>query len=480
MKISAPLRAETVLVNPPIAREQQYGVKFRTGMQTPNLGLALLAAILRGKGRSVAVMDCACEGVPFDVAVARVVSLAPKYVGLTAVTMTVTAAAAFARAVKEALPGVRVIVGGPHITALPEETARRLGIFFDAAVIGEGDETLPELLSAFEGRRTLSSVRGIALPDENGRISFTPPRPPVEDMDTLPFPAWDLLPVIGPQYNYPGTVKRFPSALILTSRGCPNVCKFCANPFGRKSRTHSAGYIVAMMEHLRSAYGIREIMLRDDNSSCLPGRIEELCRVIMERGLDMSWNCLLRVDAVNPERLALMKKAGCWQIWLGLESGSDRVLNISAKGISTAKSREAVHMVKAAGLSPAGLFMVGLPGETVADIELTIKMALELPLEGFVMSHFRPLPGSEFYSTAEHYGRFNDDWEKSSGWRPIFVPDGLSEEELVSSLNSAYRRFFLRPRIIAHLLSTMTSWNHIMMYMGALQGFLAITSSRRR
>lgn len=480
MKTSAPARAETVLVNPPIAREQQYGARFRTGMQTPHLGLGLLAAILREKSRTVAVMDFPCEGTPFGEAVARVVSLSPKYLGLTAVTMTVPSAAAFARAVKEALPGVKVIVGGPHITAVPEETVRRLGRFFDAAVIGEGDETLPELLSAFEGALPLTAVRGLALPDENGKISFTPPRPPVEDMDTLPFPAWDLLPAVGPQYNYPGTVRRFPSALLLTSRGCPNGCKFCANPFGRKPRAHSAGYIVRMMEHLRSAYGIKEIMLRDDNFSCLPERMEELCRLIMERGLDISWNCLLRVDSVNPERLALMKKAGCWQVWLGLESGSDKVLNIIAKGITTAKSREAVRMVKAAGLSPSGLFMVGLPGETASDIEQTIKLALELPLEGFVMSHFRPLPGSDFYATAERYGRFNDDWEKSSGWRPLFVPDGLSEEELVSSLNSAYRRFFLRPRIIAHLLSTMTSWNHIMMYMGALQGFIAITSSRRR
>jgi len=475
-----PARAETVLVNPPIEREQQYGAKFRTGMQTPHLGLALLAAILRTKGRSVAVMDFPCEGIPFREAVSRVVALSPKYLGLTAVTMTVTAAAAFARAVKEALPGVKIIIGGPHITALPEETIRRLGTFFDAAVMGEADETLPELLSALEGAMPISSVRGLALPDGNGKISLTPPRPPVEDMDSLPFPAWDLLPVIGPQYNYPGTVKHFPSALLLTSRGCPHGCKFCANPFGRKPRTHSAAYIVRMMEHLQSAYGIREIMLRDDNSSCLPERMEELCRHMLERRLRMSWNCLLRVDAVTPERLALMKRAGCWQVWLGIESGSDRVLNLCSKGISTAKSREAVRMVKAAGLSPAGLFMVGLPGETKADIDLTIRMALELPLEGFVMSHFRPLPGSEFYATAERYGRFNDDWEKSSGWRPIFVPDGLSVEELVSSLNSAYRRFFLRPRIMLHLLSTMTSWNHIMMYMGALQGFFAITSSRRR
>ena len=219
----------------------------------------------------------------------------------------------------------------------------------------------------------MSSVRGIAYrPDASCReLILTPPREPIEDLDSIPFPAWDLLPDLAKSYCPPAhTVKRFPASLIMTSRGCPGKCTFCDNKvFGRSVRTHSADYVVRLIRHLQQQYGIRELQIRDDNFLASKQRAVELCQRLIDEKIDLAWSCAGRVDMITPDMLQLMKRAGCWQIWYGIESGSNRVLKAIRKNTTCERIEAAVRSTKRAGISPCGFFMIGLPTETEDDIE---------------------------------------------------------------------------------------------------------------
>lgn len=473
-------RLDILFINPPVSQEERYGVKLKAGGQTFQTGLAVLGAITRNHGYSTRILDATALGLSYEETVERVSELNPRYIGITAVTISIFNAVEIVRRLKAKNRDWKIIIGGPHITAAPRETFERFGEL-EVAAIGEADITILDLLGAFDKGRALESVKGIIF-RRGKEIIITEPQEPLMDMDSLPMPAWDLFPDIAKHYCPPAhTVKRFPATILITSRGCPGMCVFCDNKvFGRRLRCYSADYVVEMIKHLRKNYGIREIQFRDDNFLVFRDRMIKLCRRIIDEKIDIVWSCAGRVDMINEEALALMKKAGCWQIWYGVESGSQKVLDAIKKNTTIEKIRRAVNLTKAAGISPCGFFMIGMPTETEDDIKKTIDLLLELPLDEFHITHFTPLPGSEIYETAASFGYFDNDWKKMSNWQTVFVPEGLSKEKLTYYANLAFKKFYFRPRIVFQYLRKIRSFRHLIVYINAFLALLFYIAQKRR
>lgn len=460
-----------VFVNPPLTVRDRYGVRFQSGGKTPPFGLALLAAVTRRQGYATEILDAEALELGIEETARRLLAGSAGCIGFTAATIAVHKAARIAELVKRERPGVPIVIGGSHVTALPRETLERFPVF-DAACVGEGERTVVELLEALDAGRDLAGVPGLWL-RRDGAAFATGPRERIRNLDELPLPAWDLLPDLARNYCPPvHTLKRIPATMIVASRGCPGRCMFCdRSMFGNRGTFYSAPYLLEMVKRLRRDFGIREIQFRDDNFTAFRRRLVEFCELLIKEDLDLVWSSTGRIDMINEEVLALMKKAGCWQIWYGIESGSQRILDLICKGTTLPAIRRAVELTERAGIHSCGFFMIAHPTETVADIEETIRFATSLPLREAHFSLTTPFPGSELYRRAAEFGSFEDDWDRMNGWTPLFVPKTLTPDDLSRYSVKAFRAFYFRPRIILQYFRKIRSWRHLVVY---AKGFLAL------
>lgn len=478
--VTDPFEHDIVFVNPPLSQKERYGVKFKAGGQSPPTGLALLAAVCRNAGYRTAIIDAPALDLSSESVIDRLTKLRPQIIGLTAVTVSIFNAMDLARKLKATGFSGTIVLGGVHVTGAPEKTFEFFGDCYDVAVLGEGELTVPELVGCLKSGGSLAEVCGIAYPvsDSEGpvrRLVSTAPRDYISDLDSLPFPAWDLLPDLGKYYTPPAhTVRHLPAATLITSRGCTGKCVYCDNKvFGNRLRCHSADYVFAMIEDLRNVYGIKEFQIRDDNILVFKKRLTDLCQRLIENKADIAWTCVGRVDMVDAETLAMMKKAGCWQIWYGIESGSDRILRLIKKNTDQAMIRRAIEMTKKAGISAGGFFIIGLPDETGAEIKQTMDLITSLPLDDFHINHMTPFPGSEFYDIAANYGYFDNDWRKMNAWEILFIPKGITKHDIIKYSNIMYKKFYLRPRIVFNYLKRIRSLNHLQLYFTAFLGLLS-------
>ena len=429
--------------------EERYGPLAKAGSRLPPLGLCNLAAVAQKTAADVSIIDAPALGLDTKQTFDRIAAFGPDFIGITAVTISINNAAKLAKYIKEKGLRAPVVLGGPHVTAVPEETLKRFPEF-DFAVIGEGEETFLELITKTNGKLSLEEIKGTAF-RKNGHIIFSPPRPFIENLDLLPLPAWQFL--SGFPETYSQSVmrsRRFPSACLITSRGCYGKCTFCDTAcFGRKPRNHSAEYVIALIKILINKYGVKDLSFYDDNFIAFPKRISKICEIITNEKLDITWSCDARIDAVRSiDQLKMLKKAGCWQICYGIESGSQKILDEVKKNITREKIKQVVEWTVGAGILVKGFFMMGLPLETEETIEETIKFAKELPLANAHITFTTPLPGSELYKTADRYGSFDNDWSKMNMWNPIFIPYGVNRRLLQKGKKKFFREFYLRPRII--------------------------------
>ncbi|HYA87803.1 MAG TPA: radical SAM protein [Nitrospirota bacterium] len=463
-----------IFINPSLTAEDRYGIKVMVGGQTPPLGLTHVAAMTLESGYRTEIVDATVLGLSNEALIKLVVAGKYKYVGITGSTIAFDSMSSLAADVKKADKEITVIVGGPHVTAVPRESMRRCKDF-DICVVGEADYSIVELLTCLETKGDLRKIVGIVFRN-NGELVDTGKRPPIKDLDRLPRPAWHLLPDFATWYRPPlHTVKRIPAALLVASRGCPGQCIFCdRSVFGNCLRAYSARATFGLIKELYYNYGIREVQIRDDNYLAFPNRLKELCELIIAEKMDLVWTCAGRVDMVNPEMLALMKRSGCWQIWYGIESGSQKILDFIKKRTTIEQITKAVVMTKKMGINPCGFFIIGSPTESAETIRQTIDFALKLPLDEAHFSYMTPFPGSELYDVASQYGTFDNDWKKLHGWYPMFVTNGLTSEELEHFSKTAFRRFYFRPRIIMSYLVRMKSWQHVKYYFAGLLGLFQI------
>lgn len=452
---------DIVLINPPLSLEERYGHLSPGGSLMPPLGLCNLAAVTREKGYKTEIVDSVALCLDFEETVGKILALSPKYVGITAATVSIHSAAKFANLLKKTNNKATIIIGGPHLTAVPYETMERFPEF-DIGVIGEGEDTISELLEGLESGRELRGIRGLIIRNES-KLFMTEGRPFIEDLDTLPMPAWDLLPSL-PEYYRPSLLRlsRLPATGLVTSRGCTGKCIFCdRSVFGNRCRAHSADYVIEMIKLLHFKYKMKEIFIFDDNFIIFRSRLFKICETLMKENLDLTWSCFARIDFITPEVLEAMKEAGCRTISYGVETGSQDILNFLEKGIDLEKAVQVLRWTKEKGIMTRALFMIGLPGETEETMRMTINFAKRREIDDIAITIFTPLPGAKLTDDIEKYGEFENDWRKMSQHYPVFVPSGLQREDIEKYCNLAYKEFYLRPRIICKFLSRMDSFAHL-------------------
>jgi radical SAM superfamily enzyme YgiQ (UPF0313 family) len=465
---------DVVLVNPPYERVAPgYAFVRHVTNRSPSLGLLHLAAMLREHGHGVRLVESDVEALDVRAVVERVVAQRPRILGVTLFTVGVWSGAAIARGVKEALPGVTVVVGGPHVSSMGRETLERFPEF-DLAIAGEGEWALVELLDALEGGGDLGGIPGLLWRD-GGKVQENVQRPVPKSLDDLPMPAWDLLPgfpgaYLPAIYDYPNG----PVATIAASRGCPFHCRFCdTSTFGARVRAYSPARVVEMIDHLHARWGVRHIGFVDDLFLASRLRVTEFCERLIASGLPITWTCAARVDTVKPDLLALMKRAGCWEISFGLETGSDALLAAMDKSARVERSEQAVRWTHAAGIRTKGLFMLGYPGENEESLRATRAFVRRIPMDIMNLTKFTPYPGSPIYVDLHGTRIRPEDWRRMNGMNFVYAPEGLS----VEMLDRAYQRlllgFYFRPRVIHHYVKlTLRHPTHLARLLRFLAGYL--------
>ena len=324
---------------------------------------------------------------------------APDVVGLTAVTATYPSAARFAALVKAVDPDIPVVLGGVHASSEPVSSLTGAPAI-DFVVRGEGEHTLSELLRALDARAAGSpfdpaQIPGLAFRDPTGAVQRSAPRAPLTDLDALPYPLRDNL--VFPEDIHPA----FYQALV-TLRGCPYRCIYCAVPSSndRLTRYRSATGVVDEIAHLRQQHDVPCLFFHDSVFSLHRDRTLEICRTMIDRDLVTPFHCQTRSDRVDPELLDVMKEAGCQQIFFGIESGDATSLAKIRKKMPLDAIRESVDMVRARGIRCTGFFMVGFPWETRALIERTVDFATSLDIDAISLFSATPLPGTELWDLA--------------------------------------------------------------------------------
>ncbi|HUT35670.1 MAG TPA: radical SAM protein [Planctomycetota bacterium] len=393
----------------------------------PPLSLGSLAAYLASKGHTPRVFDLQvpAQRAEWPRALAE---FAPQLVGVTAMTPTIAAAAEVGRTCKQALPDATLVLGGYHVSFLPEETMRRYPAF-DVGVIGEGEVTLHELVEALDAGRELDQVSGLILRRGDGLVT-TPPRARIQDLDALPWPHehYDL----GHYLWYGGYTGRwtFKCASAIVSRGCPFRCRFCAS-----QRFWSKRYLVGSPEHVvdemrwLARHGARSVYFRDSTFNVKRKWLREFCAAKRRAGLRMRWLCNSRVDTLDEEQLTLMAEAGLEALYFGVESGSQRILDYYNKGVTVEQTREAFRLCHKYRVATAAYFMIGAPIETRADIEESRKLARELRAKYTYWFIYTPLPGAPLYDDFVERG-YKPDFEHFVFSRATIPVGDLAPEEL--------------------------------------------------
>lgn len=446
-----------VFVNTPLTAEETAGPLASAAARVPPLGLVAMASAAAAAGFDARIVDAANFNLGYDETVSRILALQPDLVGLTSVTVSIHNAAAIAARLKKIRPEIVTVVGGVHVSAAPEETMERFPCF-DIGVLGEGDETIIDVLAHLEDLDP-EKIEGLVI-RKNGGILRTPPRAPVADLNALPLSRWDLLPDLARHYR-PAmpVIHRLPSATLMTSRGCPGKCIFCntGTVSGKHIRAYNPGAMISEIEALVAQYGIRDLNIYDVNFVALGRRLADIAALWTDRGFDLTMSVYARVDDITEEKLDILKQMGCWQITFGLESGSQRILDLIRKGFTLDTAAKALALTVRKGISARGLFMIGHPGETAETIEATLDFLLRTPLDDFHITYFTPLPGTVSYKIAGEYGRFEENWEAMSCFRPVYFPWDVNKKLMERKVREAYRRFYFRPRILKTYLRSLTT-----------------------
>lgn len=429
---------KVVLVNPPTTASLETVATL--GLKAPPLGLAYVAAAIRKEGHNVSIIDSPALDISHHKLGEILQREHPDVIGVTSTTPTIYDAMKAVTIGKEFCQDSITIMGGCHITSLPEDTMAECGSL-NIGVIGEGEATIVDLLRALETKRPLSEVDGIVYRKDN-KILRTRPRRLIENLDEIPFPARDLLPL--DRYTVLGEKHRLGN--ILTSRGCPFRCIFCSSSqfYGRRFRARSPKNVVDEIEELMNKYKIRSFEIVDDNFTVDKKRAMEIAEEIIKRGLKIWWTCGSRVDLVSRDLLEVMKRAGCGLIYYGIESGSERVLSILRKGITLEQAKSAIRWAKEVGMEVVGSFIIGVPGETKEDVMKTIRFAKESGIDFAQFTAMTPYPGTDVYELAKRGGLLTtNDWSRYTTINPVMRTKELTVEEISHLVGLAYRKFYL-------------------------------------
>jgi radical SAM superfamily enzyme YgiQ (UPF0313 family) len=445
---------DILLINPPIS---SWGKMQKIRETSPPLGILSLASFLGRKGHKVQVFDLALE----PEKITSFLSFRdgkPKIVGITSTTYTISNALKIAETIKKNHPDIFIVFGGPHSTILPDDVLKEN--YVDCVVVGEGEIVFDSLCNSLLNGKDWKENNGIAFRNK-GRVKINLSLPYIENLDALPFPARNLVPL--EKYKAtPVNYKRWPSTPVITSRGCPFKCTFCSNPVhGKIVRYRSPENIMEELCQLKKEFSIRDITFWDDTFTLDKKRVERICELLIEKNLDLTWSCATRVDTVNLEILKKMKEAGCWQISFGVESGVGRLREKIQKDISEERIFETFKNCKKVGIETRAFFMLGIPTETEKESWETIEFAIRLNPDFSQFTLTTPYPGCELFKEALSEGWHPTSWEKFQTYpekEPVYVPQGRYAKELLATQVRAFKSFYFRPKYILNRLRKIKSF----------------------
>lgn len=434
----------------------------------PPIGLGYLATALRSADfHDIGIVDCIKDDLPLGRFTEHMKKLQPKVIGFQCFSSDVGWVKEAMESMKGVVPSALLIAGGPHVSAVSKDIFQDLPEA-DYCLAGEGEPGLPMLM-----KRVLRNVdidpRDIPglIWRESGEVKANP-RKYVEDLDELGFPAWDLM----PPNTYPDApqgafYKQFPIAPVATTRGCPYKCAFCGSPvnMGNKLRFRSLDHVFQEMDLLYNIYGVREFHFIDDMFNQSKKRVIEFCKRLdsLNWGINYSFPNGLRLNTIDGEMLSWMKKTGAYAFTVGIESGSQRILDLMNKKLTVELIKEKVELIHQAGLEPSGFFLLGFPGETKEEMRMTLDLAKALPIKRAHFSNFLPLPGSQATTVLLETGEIEKpDWRRLCYSEVPYSPKGVSKKELKAFQRRAFLEFHLRPRILFKMLSEIKSPNHLL------------------
>jgi radical SAM superfamily enzyme YgiQ (UPF0313 family) len=446
-----------VFVEPPYVCWDRHMDRVREGEEEmPGVGVLVLAAVARALGDRVHIVDGKRTGTAVDDVAAAIARHRPDHVGISATTISITNAARIAERVKTLVPGAVVTVGGPHVSAVPERTLESFA-GFDYGVVGEGEISYPALIEALAAGNDPRGVPGLVYRD--GTMVRANPRAPYLDgeaLDCLPPPAWDLVPDFPLRFqpnvfNYRAT----PVASLVTSRGCPFSCSFCdRSTSGRRGRFHGVDYVVELCGRL-AGMGVRHVLFYDDLFTVNKARVVELCERFLAAGFRFTWSCNSHPNLLDPATLRLMRRAGCWQIAYGIESGSQRVLDVVKHEVRIPRMLKTLTETREAGIRVKGLLMMAHPTEDEASLQETVDFLRTAPIDLVQITKFTPYPGTPSYPTVREHGTFVEDFDRMNAMNWVFVPRGLTPEVLERYFRLAYRTFYARRDVLWGLAKTL-------------------------
>lgn len=470
-----------ILLATPIATiDELWGQYAKGAGHYLPLGLLSIAGVCREAGFDVQLLDASTLGTTeeelLDVMARNrfdVIGLGSCY---TALAHFVFRTVSICRSV---LPDAKIMIGGVHPTLFPAETLRSCPQA-DFVCRGQGERTFIEFIQMLRSDRPdFGSIQGIAY-RKAGRIHVTEERPYIVDPENLPMLPFDLIQMkkyVPPPSNY----VRLPTYGLLATQGCPYQCVFCdTRVHGRKLRNHGTEKLIRTIKYLVDVYGMKGLLFHDSVFTIDKSFVEDFCQQLITNKLDVSWTCFTRVDCVTTEMLALMKRAGCWSISYGLESGNPESLKLIKKNTTIQQAKQAVAWTKKAGIQVIGSFILCLPGEDEQMTLRTIEFAKKLKLDTAVFFLPVPFPGTELYDLCQTDGGLaqNITWEQYRQWmdpvNPLYVNPKIGKKRMVELYDYAVRSFYTSPATVLRALMNIRSFSDIKKYITGFRSIVGI------
>ncbi|MCX6731762.1 MAG: radical SAM protein [Candidatus Parcubacteria bacterium] len=447
----------------------------------PPFSLGYLATAIR-KNHNVEILDGIKEKLTLGKLEKILREKNPDIIGIQVFTFHIATTKDYLRLIKRVLPKTKIILGGPHPSARPDDI---FGFFPEAdwAFKGEAEIGLAKLLDLVaEGGTSGENLVGVpGLIWRDGDRTIINEQIFIENLDELGMPSWDLIrPDTYPLAPHGGFFKNYPIAPIIISRGCPFSCTYCAGHLvsGKKIRFRGADNVIEEIKILYHQYGIREIHIEDDNFTFNRNLVMDFCRKLKEDNLNISWTCPngVRLDTLDKVLLLAMKDAGLYSISVGIESGSERILKDMKKNLTKETIKEKINLIRECGLDVSGFFIIGYPTETKDDIMETIDFARSLDLKRAGFSLFKPFPGTEITRNLIEKGELkeisDEDWTRFVLADAVYAPIGFTREEMKKLRRKALLRFYLRPKIVIKFIKEIRNLTHLKLIMKRIYNWL--------
>ncbi len=416
------------------------------------------------------ILDQLRHKVPEETLIRSIAGEQPDILGFSAYSRDIFQVKKLMSRAATIVPNAKIVLGGVQMSLMPRRTFEYLREYIDYGFTGESELAFSEFVETLEAggaEDKFNEIPGLVW-RKGGEIKVNAGTR-IDDLDKIPFPKWKLMPPAGyPKAPHGAFYRQYPYAPMITSRGCPYPCTFCSagSLSGKKVRYRSIENVIEEIRYLKKDFGVKEIHIEDDNFSMKKERVIDFSECLLKEGLGITWAFPngLRLDNLDLGTLRLMRKAGCYAVNVGIESGDAEILKKIKKGITKDKIKASIALAKKAGLDIGGFFIIGFPGETLEQMNNTIDFAPKLELDRIGISYFQPYPGSEEYQKLCDTGEYVFDFDASrhSLHTVSYVPKNVTKKQLERIRFMGFIRFYFRLKIMIKLLREVNSFEHLM------------------